>query len=255
MITRPQPFWRIIGSTSLVAWKAEERLIARIASHFSSGNSSIGATCWMPALFTMMSTRAEHVDGLADHAFDRLGLAHVGRRIDDLGVGALRQLRARLLDLQRLAEAVQHDVGARAREGFGDAEPDAAGRAGDDGGLAREACAISCCLVIAPCASRAGLLKCRVPTEFDSACASRRASSERDQLLRIGPSRRIDVGEGKDDPRVGRDHEHRRHRQAPGRVAVQARESRARARGECECGWARARRPARRCAQSRWPDR
>ena len=56
MITRPQPFSRIIGSTSLVAWKAEERLIAMMASHFSSGNSSIGATCWMPALFTMMST-------------------------------------------------------------------------------------------------------------------------------------------------------------------------------------------------------
>ena len=55
-MTRPQPFWRICGSTSLVAWKAEERLMARIASHFSSGNSSIGATCWMPALFTMMST-------------------------------------------------------------------------------------------------------------------------------------------------------------------------------------------------------
>ena len=59
---------RMPGSTSLVAWKAEERLIARMASHFSSGNSSIGATCWMPALFTMMSTRAEHVDGLAHHA-------------------------------------------------------------------------------------------------------------------------------------------------------------------------------------------
>ena len=55
-MTRPQPFCRIPGRTSLVAWKAEERLIAMIASHFSSGNSSIGATCWMPALFTMMST-------------------------------------------------------------------------------------------------------------------------------------------------------------------------------------------------------
>src|SRR6266478_2873968 len=39
-----------------VAWNADERLMAMIWSHFSTGNSSIGATCWMPALFTRMST-------------------------------------------------------------------------------------------------------------------------------------------------------------------------------------------------------
>jgi hypothetical protein len=39
-----------------MAWKLEEKLMAMIASHFASGNSSIGATCWMPALFTRMST-------------------------------------------------------------------------------------------------------------------------------------------------------------------------------------------------------
>ena len=37
-------------------WNAAERLIAMIASHCSTGNSSMGATCWMPALFTRMST-------------------------------------------------------------------------------------------------------------------------------------------------------------------------------------------------------
>ena len=39
-----------------MVWNAEERLIARIASHFSGGKSSIGETNWMPALLTTMST-------------------------------------------------------------------------------------------------------------------------------------------------------------------------------------------------------
>ncbi|MND04669.1 hypothetical protein D3C83_250430 [compost metagenome] len=37
-------------------WNDATRLIAMIAFHFSTGNSSIGATCWMPALLTRMST-------------------------------------------------------------------------------------------------------------------------------------------------------------------------------------------------------
>ena len=44
------------GTAARVAWKADERLIAMIASHFSGGNSSTGATCWIPALFTRIST-------------------------------------------------------------------------------------------------------------------------------------------------------------------------------------------------------
>ena len=44
------------GSAARMAWKAADRLMAMIASHFSIGNSSIGATCWMPALLTRMST-------------------------------------------------------------------------------------------------------------------------------------------------------------------------------------------------------
>jgi hypothetical protein len=52
---RPQPFARIPGSAAAAVWNAELRLMARIASHFAVGNSSTGATCWMPALFTSMS--------------------------------------------------------------------------------------------------------------------------------------------------------------------------------------------------------
>src|SRR5271165_3974545 len=44
------------GTAARIVWKAEERLMARIASHFSGGNSSIGETNWMPALLTRMST-------------------------------------------------------------------------------------------------------------------------------------------------------------------------------------------------------
>jgi hypothetical protein len=54
---RPQPRRFIPGTAARIAWNAEDRLIAMIASHFSSGNSSIGATCWMPALLTSTSTR------------------------------------------------------------------------------------------------------------------------------------------------------------------------------------------------------
>ena len=54
---RPNLFWRIDGSAARVVWNADERLMARIASHFSGGNCSSGATCWMPALLTRMSRR------------------------------------------------------------------------------------------------------------------------------------------------------------------------------------------------------
>ena len=39
-----------------IVWKAEERLIAMMASQLSSGKSSIGDTRWMPALLTSTST-------------------------------------------------------------------------------------------------------------------------------------------------------------------------------------------------------
>ena len=53
---RPQPLFFIAGSAARVVWNADERLTARIAYHRSSGNSSTGATCWIPALLTRMST-------------------------------------------------------------------------------------------------------------------------------------------------------------------------------------------------------
>ena len=53
---RPQFLACIAGKAARVAWKTLERLMARMASQRSTGNCSMRATCWMPALFTKMST-------------------------------------------------------------------------------------------------------------------------------------------------------------------------------------------------------
>ena len=55
------------GRASRVVWKADDRLIARMASHFSAGKSSSGATCWMPALLTRMSMPAGRIAVGLDH--------------------------------------------------------------------------------------------------------------------------------------------------------------------------------------------
>ena len=55
LMTRPQPASRMPGSSSRVVWKAAERLTAMMSSQRSTGNSSIGAVCWMPALLTRTS--------------------------------------------------------------------------------------------------------------------------------------------------------------------------------------------------------
>ena len=48
LMMRPHSFSIIAGSAALVLWKADERVMAIMASHLSSGNSWMGATCWMP---------------------------------------------------------------------------------------------------------------------------------------------------------------------------------------------------------------
>ena len=71
-MTRPQPALRIIGTATAVVWKAEDMLIAMIASHFASGKSSIAATCWMPALLTSTSQAPASVTSRrASAPFDR----------------------------------------------------------------------------------------------------------------------------------------------------------------------------------------
>ena len=53
---RPKPRAFMPGTAACTVWKAEDRLMAMMASHFSGGNSSTGETNWMPALLTRMST-------------------------------------------------------------------------------------------------------------------------------------------------------------------------------------------------------
>ncbi len=53
---RPQFFAFIEGSAQRVAWKTADRFNAITASQRSVGKVSTGETCWMPALFTRMST-------------------------------------------------------------------------------------------------------------------------------------------------------------------------------------------------------
>ena len=138
---RPKP--RFIGSNvARMRWKADDRSIARIASHFAAGNSPIGATCWMPALLTTMSTWPKRADRALRHHVDGVAVRHVGAVIGDVDIVLLGERGALRFDLGRVAEAVQHDGGAALRQGAGDAEADAAGRAGHDGGPAfqRPAC-------------------------------------------------------------------------------------------------------------------
>jgi hypothetical protein len=55
----------------------------------------------------------------------------------------LADVGVQLLDLLGVAEAVEHDVRALFGQRAGDAEADARGRAGDEGGLAAQTCWIS----------------------------------------------------------------------------------------------------------------
>src|ERR1700709_745940 len=56
LMMRPQPRFFMPGTAARMPWKADDRLMAMIASHFSGGKSSIGDTNWMPALLTRTST-------------------------------------------------------------------------------------------------------------------------------------------------------------------------------------------------------
>jgi hypothetical protein len=56
LMMRPQPRWRMVGSSKRLVWNTALRLMASTLSHWAGGKASMGATCWMPALLTRMST-------------------------------------------------------------------------------------------------------------------------------------------------------------------------------------------------------
>src|SRR6516164_6370964 len=57
LMMRPHLLRSIDGKANRVVWKADDRLMAKIASHFSGGKCCNEATCWIPALLTRMSSR------------------------------------------------------------------------------------------------------------------------------------------------------------------------------------------------------
>ena len=71
---------------------------------------------------------------LRHHGLDRVLLREVGAVVANVDAVVGGELRAQPLDLRGVAEAVQHDVGAAGGKGRGNAETDAARRAGDERG-------------------------------------------------------------------------------------------------------------------------
>ncbi len=112
--------------------------MAMIWSHFSTGNSSIGETNWMPALLTNMSTLPNCFCASAIMAAISGPLAHIGAGIDRLDPEILFDAAALLFDRVLVAKAIDHDMGAVAGKGAGKGQADARGRAGDEGDFAFE---------------------------------------------------------------------------------------------------------------------
>ena len=102
----------MIGSAWWMAWNVALRLIAMMASHFSGGKSSIGATYWMPALFTRMSTLPNAALVLATRSAISAGLVMSAPLYSTFTPHFLAISGALRLDRSLVAEAVQHDVAA-----------------------------------------------------------------------------------------------------------------------------------------------
>ena len=112
LMMRPHCFAFILGSARRMVWNDAVRLSARIASHLAVGNSSIGATCWMPALLTSTSTAPNSAIALPIMPSDRVLLREVGAVVADLARRLLGKLADEPVDLARVAEAVEDDVRA-----------------------------------------------------------------------------------------------------------------------------------------------
>ena len=80
--------------------------------------------------------RAEFAHRIHDELSDLGRLRHVCGGVADADAVLLGDTVAQPLDRRRIAKAVQHHIAALGRQSAGDAEPDAAGRAGDDRGFA-----------------------------------------------------------------------------------------------------------------------
>ncbi len=101
-----------------MAWKAAVRLTAIDVSQPAGSKLSIGAKWRTTALLTRMSMAPKRL-GVADHALDLPRIPQVGGVEGGLDAMRLGQPVGRGLALAGRAEAVQHDVGAHARQRLG----------------------------------------------------------------------------------------------------------------------------------------
>ena len=119
----PRPRGIMLRATALPTWKTPEMLVCSSRCHLSSGKSSSGARCWMPALLTRMSigptsrsmrSTSASTDGDVGDVEDRAvrPVARRGERCD------------RLLDLAGRAR-VDHDRRAVLGQALGQRKADA----------------------------------------------------------------------------------------------------------------------------------
>jgi hypothetical protein len=125
------------GTAAAVVWKAEERLIAMTAFHFSGGNSSTRATCWIPALLTNIDG-AERGGCLLHQTAAIVGAGHVGS--DVFGLDAVRAGEAfgQGVILGRVRERVKDNAVPLRSQRFGNPEANAGGGTRDYGSLVVE---------------------------------------------------------------------------------------------------------------------
>ena len=104
-----------------------------IACHFSGGEILDGRDELDAGVVDQDIDCAELFGRVLDHRLHFVALGHVGAVVDALDLEFALDLGALFLDRLRVAEAVDHDVGAFPGEAPGDGEADSAGGAGDDG--------------------------------------------------------------------------------------------------------------------------
>ncbi len=133
LMIRPHFFGFIAGTASRVVWKAEDRLIAMIASHFSGGKSSTGDDMLDAGIVDEDVRPAELIGAALHHRFDLGRLGHVGAVVDR---SELARIPASIS--AGVAEPVDHQLRAFGSERLGDRQADARGRPRDERDLTFE---------------------------------------------------------------------------------------------------------------------
>ena len=132
------------GHVALIVWKAAERLMAMMASHFSSGNDLNRGDVLNAGVVDQHVDNSKFRYGRGDERGNSCLFGDVSRVIAHLGaMGSCKPL-AQNLGFGGGPRAVEHHVHAGSAQRLGDAEADAAGRAGDQCGSGHERLQPSC---------------------------------------------------------------------------------------------------------------